>query len=285
MTVTGTLPLRPRLLPGLVPVPAGDGLVVAGGHAPQMFRGGAATTLLPRLLAILDGSATIAELAVRLETAEPAIAAIVALLRERGLVEEGADGPAAAGPGQAWMAHAAAMAGGPCGSGTEALRKLRAARVRLQGDRQAGAELSDLLRANGVRLADGLCRAGGANRPALTVHVRVGAAPAGEPAALADVGSGSAEAGPAVLLVLEQSGGRLVSLGRGPVVPPEDGCARAAPPWQRRPSPRIQSYVLALAATEITHLVAGVGLSTSDGSILEIDAITGRVTGPTGSLR
>ena len=88
------LPARPRLADGLVIVPLADGLLVEGAAERQVLRGRAATTLLPGLLALLDGSRTVAEAAAELDVAPRAAGEACALLYACGLLDEGADAPA-----------------------------------------------------------------------------------------------------------------------------------------------------------------------------------------------
>jgi SagB-type dehydrogenase family enzyme len=89
------LPERPRFVPGLVVAPLPGGLVIEGTAERQVFRGAAATDLLPRLLPLLDGHRSLPELAAAVGgITEDKLAAVIALLYSRGLLEDGAD-PAA----------------------------------------------------------------------------------------------------------------------------------------------------------------------------------------------
>lgn len=88
------MPHRPRFLPELVVVPLADGLLVSGTDEAQVFRGGAATTLLPRLIALLDGSADLDAVARALPDVAPEkVRNAVALLYSRGVLEEGGAPP------------------------------------------------------------------------------------------------------------------------------------------------------------------------------------------------
>lgn len=84
------VPTRPRQVSGLEVIELDDGLLVEGGPERQVFRGGAATTVLPRLLAMLDGTASVDEIASRFEALAPEqVASALALLYTRGLLEDG----------------------------------------------------------------------------------------------------------------------------------------------------------------------------------------------------
>jgi hypothetical protein len=87
-------PERPSLLPGLVFVPLPDGLLVEGAAERQVLRGRAASTLLPAILPLLDGSRTRTQVAQTLPgTAPEAVQATLAMLYTCGLLEDAA-GPA-----------------------------------------------------------------------------------------------------------------------------------------------------------------------------------------------
>lgn len=85
------LPNRPEFARGTVVVPLADGLLVEGCNERQVFRGRASTTLLPRLLPLLDGTRDAAQIASVLPDVLPAaISNAIALLYTRGLLAEGA---------------------------------------------------------------------------------------------------------------------------------------------------------------------------------------------------
>lgn len=89
------MPVRPRFLSELVLVPLPDGLLIEGTDEQQLLRGQAAKTLLPRLLPLLDGTRTAAQLATQLQDIAPAhIQQAIALLYTRGLLEDAAADPA-----------------------------------------------------------------------------------------------------------------------------------------------------------------------------------------------
>jgi SagB-type dehydrogenase family enzyme len=84
-------PVRPRLINELAFVSVGNGLLVEGTEAQQLFRGPAVDSLLPRLFAVLDGQHEFTDL-VRVVPEFPPqmIAEALALLFSRGLLEDGA---------------------------------------------------------------------------------------------------------------------------------------------------------------------------------------------------
>jgi len=85
------LPQLPKWVDGLVTVPIDGGLLVEGGPDRQVLRGGASTSLLPRLIAQLNGDRDIAALADELDVSATHIHQAVALLYSCGLLEDGAD--------------------------------------------------------------------------------------------------------------------------------------------------------------------------------------------------
>lgn len=93
-----TLPIRPRLIPELVVIPFADaGLLFAGASATQVLLGRSARTRIPQILALMDGTRTVEQLA----SAMPALTVrdirnVEALLHSRGLLEDGTSAPAPA---------------------------------------------------------------------------------------------------------------------------------------------------------------------------------------------
>lgn len=72
----------------VIPIP--NGLVVEGAEERQLLRGAAATTLIPHLLTVLDGTRTLAELCSFMpDVPADHIQAALALLYTRGLLEDG----------------------------------------------------------------------------------------------------------------------------------------------------------------------------------------------------
>lgn len=87
-------PVRPRFPRELVLIPLAEGLLVEGTDEQQLLRGQATKTLLPRLLPLLDGTRTIAQLATELNDVAPGhIQQAIALLYTRGLLEDAAADP------------------------------------------------------------------------------------------------------------------------------------------------------------------------------------------------
>ncbi len=78
----------PRLKEGLEVVPLPDGIAVVNGGAPVLFQGRAAGEVLVPLLATLDGILNAEGLASSLEMPLPHVEKGLALLDERGLIEE-----------------------------------------------------------------------------------------------------------------------------------------------------------------------------------------------------
>lgn len=83
------LPQRPRFPEGFSVIPLPDGLQVEGAAERQVFRGSAATTILPRIIRMLDGSKTLEEVAAAMELSPQAVHNAVSLLYSRGLLVDG----------------------------------------------------------------------------------------------------------------------------------------------------------------------------------------------------
>ncbi|MEU5835210.1 TOMM precursor leader peptide-binding protein [Streptomyces diacarni] len=92
-----SVPALPRMRRGVACYQAGGGLVVEGLPAPQVFRGKAATALLPRLLPLLDGARDRTALAEELGISPHAVFKALSLLWMCGVIEDTPpqDGPAA----------------------------------------------------------------------------------------------------------------------------------------------------------------------------------------------
>lgn len=84
------VPERPKLVEGLAMVPLETGLLLEGGPERQLLRGEASVTLLPALLALLDGTRNVQELTEALpgETGNR-VGKAISLLYGCGLLEEG----------------------------------------------------------------------------------------------------------------------------------------------------------------------------------------------------
>jgi Nitroreductase family len=173
-----SLPGTPRLIPELLVVPLGDdGLMLAGGAEPQVFRGRSARGLLLRLLPLLDGRRTLPELAERCPTVAPGdLRDVIGLLASRGVLE---DGGTEAPPAE--LEDVAAFAGRMIDASRRhphrlaVLGRLAASTVTVVGPATLAAAMAEELRAAGV----GTVRSGGgaAGSEALTVVLSTGAAP------------------------------------------------------------------------------------------------------------
>jgi SagB-type dehydrogenase family enzyme len=97
----------PALCRGLAVVAAGHGLLIEGGPRRQWLPGASAATLLPRVLALLDGRRDTAAICGELGLTARQLRHVLGVLGECGLLEEaGADGAGTA-PGVAAPAHVA----------------------------------------------------------------------------------------------------------------------------------------------------------------------------------
>jgi hypothetical protein len=116
----------PRLRPGLVAVALPDGLLVHGGAQRQVFRGRAAVGLLPRLLPLLDGTATADDLAEQIGSSPAQLGQALDLLSSRGLIEYGSAEPIPPGVDPAVAAFLARVGGaaGPDATTADAFERL-----------------------------------------------------------------------------------------------------------------------------------------------------------------
>ncbi|OLZ47266.1 hypothetical protein [Amycolatopsis keratiniphila] len=144
-----TLPTKARKLPGLVEVPLPSGYLVEGAAARQVFSGKASVTLLPRVLGLLDGNRTYAEIAATLGIKKADVVTIVSLLYTRGLVEEGLDPAVPDEPVPLWLARHIDSSR-VHRSGHQAWQELRSARVAVVAPPDLATELTELLIANSV---------------------------------------------------------------------------------------------------------------------------------------
>lgn len=87
------IPERPAFLPGGVFSIFDDVMIVDGGAARQVLNGSAATSLIPRLIKLLDGKHTVPEIADQLGTAAVQVEAAIALMSACGLIVPSLDVP------------------------------------------------------------------------------------------------------------------------------------------------------------------------------------------------
>lgn len=87
------IPQRPAFIPGGVVVAVPDGLVVDGGAARQLLNGSAATTLVPKMIGLLDGTRSPAQIAAELDVPPVQVEAAVALMAACGLIVASLDRP------------------------------------------------------------------------------------------------------------------------------------------------------------------------------------------------
>ncbi|MFI6599166.1 nitroreductase family protein [Nonomuraea sp. NPDC050536] len=145
--------IRPvRLCLGLVVVRAGEQLVVEGARYRHVFRGAAATEVLPRLLPLLDGSHDDGELCELSGLSPPQLRQVLTLLGNRGLLDE-AETPAGGGTASeevvAYLSRTVGARGDYSGSG-RLLGVLAGAAVALHGDERITSKIAHDLLACGV---------------------------------------------------------------------------------------------------------------------------------------
>jgi SagB-type dehydrogenase family enzyme len=146
------LPERPRFIRELAVVPFEEGVLFVGGERPQVLRGRSARGIMERLVPLLDGTRTLAELAVASSelTAEQA-RDVVSLLHSRGLLEDGAPAPCdgiVAEVGQ-YLGRFGDVSRAN-GNRDEALAKLAAAEVGVVGPASLVAQAAAALESSGV---------------------------------------------------------------------------------------------------------------------------------------
>jgi SagB-type dehydrogenase family enzyme len=78
---------RPRMRRGLVVLPLDDGLLIEGGPSRQVLTGSAASSLLPRLLPMLDGQRSSEEIRAQLSLSPRQFDRALSLLNQRALLE------------------------------------------------------------------------------------------------------------------------------------------------------------------------------------------------------
>lgn len=87
------IPQRPAFMPGGVVLPLSNGLIVDGGAARQLLNGSASTSLVPRMIDLLDGTRTVPEVAAQLAVPSVQVEAAVALMATCGLIVPSLDAP------------------------------------------------------------------------------------------------------------------------------------------------------------------------------------------------
>ncbi|GAA3782525.1 hypothetical protein GCM10022225_83570 [Plantactinospora mayteni] len=140
-----------RLVTGLAVVEAEDSLVVTGTLRRQVFRGRAATTVLPRLLPLLDGVRDPEQICRELGLAPRQLTKMMALLDRSGLLDHPDAEPAPPVVSDEVVSYYGRIkdsAGYP-GTG-ELLARLARARVTVVADEDVAARITDDLRASGV---------------------------------------------------------------------------------------------------------------------------------------
>lgn len=258
-------PRLPKLVDGLVIVPLESGLLVEGGPERQVFRGRAASELLPQLLPLLDGTRDPDALAEALgHDAPDAARKAVALLYTCGLVEEG-EGAGAIDPevGPEAIAFISRQVDSTRinRNAAEAIARLRAAEVALLGDPESVALLATELAAAGIRVGDA---------PTLTVYVMG----VGDEAALVEAEAHYAGLGVPLLRVGVEGGGVEI----GPLFDRSyTPCAECYLAGREEPGsgPTAASGLLAsLAALEVTNLLARIGGNLSVRGLARLDLQT-----------
>lgn len=154
------VPERPLLKPWYRLVQAEDGFLLEHGRSVVVFGGAAATTLLPALLPLLDGTRTIAEV---VEVVGPEVTAAVEqalrLLAENNLLTEGPRLGVDSGPRRA-VVETLAAAAGPRTTMHELAERLATARILVVGQGQAAEPLGRLLHLSGFEAVTRIDRAG-----------------------------------------------------------------------------------------------------------------------------
>lgn len=258
-------PERPCLVPGLVQVLLPDGLAFLGtGHRHSALRGRTAISLIPRLLASLDGTRTVAELAaMHADVAESTISACVSLLYVSGLLQ---DGPA--GTDVELIPSEVAGYLGRNLDTTRVNRNLDEACERLAQTRVLIAGPEPLAVLLGAELAVAGVDTHGWDSEGLVAGDFVVAVDNGDVEAMAALDEACRRAGIAWLRTA--AGGHTVEV--GPMFDARHTCcyrcfAEGRPTPSGEPSPAWA----ALAATEVVHLLARVGQTPSTTGCLVFD--------------
>jgi bacteriocin biosynthesis cyclodehydratase domain-containing protein len=148
-TAFGTVPAQPALAPWCRLVKDRGRVLVEHGGTVVTLEGRAATALLPRLLPLLDGTRTTAEIAEALgQVAGPAVSNALALLAGNGLLVEGPLAPTDADACTETATFAASLTG--LITQAAARERLAAARVAVLGSGAVAKEIRRLQRQSGV---------------------------------------------------------------------------------------------------------------------------------------
>jgi hypothetical protein len=130
-----------------------DGWVAEGGPRRELLTGRTATELFPRLLPLLDGTRSIAEIAGVLRIPAVPLQRVVEVLRQRGLLHllhtPTEDGQTAGSPMSTFLRRSV-----PDGRGDAMERRLRAAQTRVIGTGLLAALIADLLDRSGVTVVE-----------------------------------------------------------------------------------------------------------------------------------
>lgn len=141
-----------RLCRGLALIPTDDRLIVLGAPHRQVFSGGAATTVLPGLLGLLDGSRDRDQIAAELDLDTAQVSAVLALLTERGLLESATAPTSRTAPAEqvtTYLSRNMAASGTYTGTG-ELVDALATAAVYVAGDERVAAAVAADLRDCGI---------------------------------------------------------------------------------------------------------------------------------------
>jgi hypothetical protein len=266
----------PRMVTGLVIVELPDGLLLEGGAERRVLRGRAAVSLLPRLIAAIDGMRTVNDVAAALsDVPSDHVRRAVQLLWSLGLIEEpGSD--ATSGPLAGYVGRLIGTATGRRHTG-EALRRLDEAEVVVIADELPARLLARHLDLVGVGETSALPHAALLTRrlalgpwPDLVVVVDGSL----DRRSLGRLGSSCARAGVRWLrTAINPAGGEL-----GPLFGPNEALCypcfvtQATAEVPRKASdPLIIEGWAALAAIEVLYLLAGIGSSVTAGHVAVFD--------------
>jgi bacteriocin biosynthesis cyclodehydratase domain-containing protein len=287
----------PRLRRGLAVVPVPDGLLIDGGVRRHLFTGGAATSILPALMPLLDGGRDVSALAAALGLPGPHVEQALRLLQKRGLLESspGSQPPASLSSETARYLSRTFGQAGPL-----AQTLARAAVVISAPDRVGSAVAADLAEAGVGEIVS--CGWGtgpassGRGGPSPSRRLAVVADAAGAPLALADhlaafspggspalrcsLGPGWAEVGP-LFYGTYSACPRCFARGyQSARWEPDEGPAAGAavPPGPGRPAAQASEDLLAgLVVAEVLALLAGTSRPASQRALTRLDT-SGHVT-------